>query len=171
MLRMLAIAATLWLSAIAPALAGSTDTLDAEDGFRGARFGARAESIAGMELISKSGARGMEVYVRPSDVLELGDAKLDGVTYGFYQDELYFVAVFTSGGRNSRAALEQLQKIYGPGTRVGDQADEYVWRGRKVILHFRADPATAMSMIGYTSLPIDARVRAAQNVMPAAIAP
>ena len=69
------------------------------------------------------------------------------------------------------AALAQLEKVYGRGTRVSEHAEEYVWRGRKVLLHFRTDPATAMSMIGFTSLPIDARVRAGQDVMPAAIAP
>jgi hypothetical protein len=76
-----------------------------------------------------------------------------------------------SGTSNSRAALLELEKDYGPGTRVSEDANEYVWRGRKVILHFRSDPATAMSMIGLTSLPIDARVQAAQAAMPAAIAP
>jgi hypothetical protein len=171
MVRTLAVAAVLWLTAIAPALAGGTDALDAEDGFRDARFGARVESFEGLELLSTRGARGMKVYVRPSDVLELGDAVLDAVTYGFHQGELYFVAIFTSGSRNALAALEQLQKVYGPGTRLTEDANEYVWRGRKVKLHYRMDPATAMSMIGFTSLPIDARVQAAQASVPAAIAP
>jgi len=171
MLSRLAVAVALWLTAIAPALAGNTDALDAEDGFRGARFGERVESFEGLELLSASGARGMDVYVRPSDVLELGPARLDGVTYGFYQGELYFVALFASGRRNARAALLQLEKDYGPGTSVSEGANEYVWRGRKVLLHFRTDPVTSMSMIGITSLPIDARVQAAQDVAPAAIAP
>jgi hypothetical protein len=171
MLRRLAAAATLWLTAIAPAFAGGIDALDAADGFRDARFGARVESFEGLELLSASGARGMDVYVRPSDVLQLGAATLDGVTYGFYRGELYFVALFTSGTRNSEAALLQLEKDYGPGTRLSGQANEYVWRGRKVMLHFRTDPITAMSMIGLTSLPIDARVRAARDAVPAAIGP
>jgi len=171
MLRTLAAVAALWLTAITPALAGSIDALDAEDGFRDSQFGARVESFEGLELLSASGARGMEVYVRPADVLELGDATLDGVTYGFYRGELYFVALFASGSRNARAALAQLEKVYGSGTKVNEDASEYVWRGRKVMLHFRADPVTGMSMIGLTSLPIDARVQAAQAVMPAAIAP
>jgi hypothetical protein len=147
------------------------DALDAEDGFRDARFGARVESFEGLELLSERGARGMKVYVRPTDALELGDATLDGVTYGFYHGELYFVAIFTSGSRNALAALAQLQKVYGPGARVSQDTSEYVWRGRKVVLHYRADAVTGMSMIGFTSLPIDARVQAAQPVVPAAIAP
>lgn len=171
MLRRLAAAATLWLAAIAPAFAGSIDALDAAYGFRDARFGARVESFEGLELLSTRGARGMDVYVRPSDVLQLGAATLDGVTYGFFEGELYFVALFASGIRNSKAALLQLEKDYGPGTRMSGEANEYVWRGRRVVLHFRTDPVTAMSMIGLTSLPIDARVQAAQAAVPAAIAP
>jgi hypothetical protein len=170
MLRRLAVAAALWLAAIAPALAGGLDALDAEDGFRDAHFGARVESFEGLELLSARGARGMMVYLRPTDVLQFGDAMLDSVTYGFYQSERYFVALFASGSRNARAALAHLEKAYGPGTKLSENADEYVWRGRKVTLHFRVDPVTAMSMIGLTSVPIDGRVQAAHSLLPAAIA-
>ena len=61
-----------------PAGAG-IEALDAEDGFRGARFGARLESLPEMQLLSTHAAHGTSLYVRPDESLALGDAKLDGV--------------------------------------------------------------------------------------------
>ena len=171
MIRMLAIAVAFLLAAAAPAVAGGVGDLDDANGFRDARFGARVETLGGLELLSEHGAHGTQVYLRPSDELRLGDAVLDGVTYGFYQEELYFVAIFTSGRKNARATLAQLQKAYGPGTRVAGDAAEYVWRGKKVTLHFREDPVTAMGMVGLTSLKLDARVKADRSSVPAQVAP
>ena len=51
MLRTLAAAAVFWLSAMAPAFAGSVDALDSDNGFRDAHFGARVESFEGLELL------------------------------------------------------------------------------------------------------------------------
>jgi hypothetical protein len=171
MIRKLAIAAALMLGGVASAFAEGIDALDAEDGFRDARFGTRVESFEGLEIISDRGARGTKVYVRPTDALEFGAARLDGVTYGFYAQELYFVALFTSGSRNTRAVLAQLEQAYGPGTPVDGNAKEYIWQGRKVILHFREDPVTAMGMVGLTSVGIDARVKAEHVSLPAEVAP
>jgi len=170
MLRALAMLGLLLLAAAA-AGAEELDALDAENGFRDAHFGAPVESFEGLELISANGAGGTRVYVRPDDELLLGEARLDGITYGFYEGRLYFVALLTSGGGNARAALTALQSAYGPGLRLEGPAEEFLWQGRRVALHFRRDPVTAMGMIGLTSLPIDAEVKQARASLPARAAP
>lgn len=136
--------------------AGDLAALDAQDGFRDARFGAAPESFEGLELLTDRGARGSSLYVRPGDELRLGEATLDGVTYGFHAGRLYFVALFTSGERNARATLAELERVYGPGVRAAGEAVEYVWRGGRVLLHYRVDPVTSMGMVSLTSLRVDA---------------
>ncbi len=105
------------------------------------------------------------------DDLSFGQASLDGVTYGFYAGRLYFVTLFTSGEGNARAVLAEIRERYGPGARVPGDAEEFVWRGRRVSLHFRQDPMTAMSMVVITSLEMNAQVEAARVTRPAAARP
>jgi hypothetical protein len=158
MLRGLVLSVALGVAVCGVAAAGGTDLLDAEGGFRDARFGATFESFAGLQLLTDSGAYGSTLYTRPAEDLRFGDASLDGVTYGFYAGRLYFVTLFTSGERNGRAALAELERAYGPGARSAGDAAEYVWRGQQVLLHYRLDPVTSMGMVAATSLPMDARV-------------
>jgi hypothetical protein len=171
MKRALALLGTLWLLLPALALAGDVEALDAENGFRGARFGARLDALDGLELLTESGAAGTQLYVRPDESLEMGDARLDGVTYGFYQKRLYFVAIFTSGRRNTEAVLARYQSNYGPGAAVAGDAIEFVWQGSRVLLHFRQDPVTGVGMAALTSLPMDAQVKSASAAIPAQLAP
>ena len=142
-----------------PASAGNLSDLDADNGFGGARLGENIAGFEGLELISRHGARGTSLYTRSGAASKLGDASLDDVTYGFYRDQLYFVALFTSGRYNARAALMALQGAYGPGIAIPGDASEFVWRGDRVTLHFREDPVTEMGMVGFTSAPIDREIK------------
>ena len=152
-----------------PAVAGAGDlkALDAENGFRDARFGTSLDTLDGLQLLTESGAAGTQLYIRPDESLEIGAARLDGVTYGFYRERLYFVAIFTSGQRNTEAVLARFQEAYGPGAAVAGDAVEFVWQGSRVLLHFRQDPATGVGMAALTSLPMDAQVKSASAAVPA----
>jgi hypothetical protein len=147
--------------ALAPvAAAAGLEELDDQNGFRDAHFGAPFESFRGFALLSDQGARNSTLYVRPSDELRFGEARLDGVTYAFYAGRLYFVTLLTSGVRNGRAALAELERAYGPGVRSPGEVEEYVWRGSRVLLHYRLDSVTSMGMVALTGLEMDARVEA-----------
>jgi len=167
----IALLTTLWCLFPCAALAGDVQALDTENGFRDARFGAKREALLGLQLLTENGAAGTQLYVRPGEPLALGDARLDGVTYGFYRDQLYFVAIFTSGQQNAEAVLESFEQAYGPGTAVAGDAVEFVWQGSRVQLHFRQDPATGVGMAALTSLTLDAKVKSAGAVLPAKVAP
>ncbi len=143
-----------------PALAADAGKLDDQNGYRGIEFGTSPDSVEGFEFVSDRGAGGTEIYTLASEPLELGDATLDAVTYGYFDDKLYFVALFTSGRGNGIKALAALEERYGKGTPVFSEAKEYVWHGRHVTLHFREDSATHMGMIGFTSVSLAAQVRA-----------
>lgn len=157
----------------APSFAGDLGTLDADNGFGGARLGAPVAAFDGLVLISERAALGTRLYARAGDKPALGEARLDDVTYGFYQGRLYFLALFTSGRHNADAALLALQDAYGPGTPVAGDAPEYVWRGSRVTLHFRKDPVTSMGMVGFTdrTVRLQRPVESATESVPANVAP
>jgi hypothetical protein len=148
MIRSLLVAAALLIAS--PVLAGDLEALDTDNGFAGATLGEPLEAFEGLELISERGARGTSLYAASGATPELGEARLDDVTYGFYRGRLFFLALFTSGRRNGEAALAALEKHYGPGSPVRGDAAEYVWQGRRVTLHFRQDPVTKLGMVGFT---------------------
>ena len=159
MIRTLSLIACLLLAG--PAFAGDVSDLDAANGFGGAQLGEPVDAFDGLELLSRRAARGTSLYTRSGAAPKLGDARLDDVTYGFYRDRLYFVALFTSGRSNARAALAALQEAYGLGTAVPGEASEYIWHGERVTLHFREDPVTEIGMVGFTSTAIDEQMKAA----------
>lgn len=169
--RAIALLGALWILLPAGAQAGDLKALDAENGFRDARFGAELTALPDLQLLTDGGAAGTQIYVRPDEALAIGDARLDGVTYGFFQERLYFVAIFTSGRRNAQAVLNSFQAAYGPGAAVAGEAVEFVWQGSRVMLHFRQDPATGVGMAAITSLEMDAQVKSATSAAPANAAP
>ena len=67
--------------------------------------------------------------------------------------------------------LDAFRAAYGPGAAVEGEAEEYVWHGDRVALHFREDPVTGVGMAAFTSLFMDARVKSATTTAPAEIAP
>lgn len=169
--RGLASALLLALVAAGGAASAGVAELDAQHGFRDVRFGETFESFEGLRLLTDAGANGSSLFTRPADDLRYGEANLDGVTYGFYAGRLYFVTLFTSGERNGRAMLAELERSYGPGQSSSEHALEYVWQGSRVRLHYRMDQATSMGMAVLTSVEMDASVAADRASLPAAIAP
>ncbi|MBW2267367.1 MAG: hypothetical protein JRH16_02230 [Deltaproteobacteria bacterium] len=166
-----ALLGVLWLLLPAVARGGDVKALDTENGFRNVRFGTTLDALDGLQLLTESGAAGTQLYIRPDESLELGDARLDGVTYAFFRERLYFVTIFTSGQRNTQAVLARFRQSYGPGAAVAGNAVEFVWQGSRVLLHFREDAATGVGMAVLTSLPMDAQVKAAGAPAPADAAP
>lgn len=171
MVRSLLVAAVLLIAS--PALAGDLEALDSDNGFAGATLGEPVEAFEGLELISERGARGTSVYAARGATPELGDARLDDVTYGFYRGRLFFLALFTSGRHNGEAALAALEKHYGPGSPVPGDAAEYVWQGSRVTLHFRQDPVTKLGMVGFTDRTVQLGMPEAAGAasVPADVAP
>jgi hypothetical protein len=161
---MLRAAAPLLTLALALALAaaggaGTLGELDAEGGLVDAKLGDSLESFTGLTLIGKDAAAGTETYIRHSDTFRVGGAKVDGVTYSFYEGRLYFISVRMTGRENSEAVFAELERTFGPGIKTGNRPNERVWPGGKVFVLYDFDPETERGMAAMTSTPIQARMR------------
>jgi hypothetical protein len=158
---LLAFALALALSA--PGGAGTLGELHEDGGLVDAKLGDSIESFTGLTLIGEDEAAGTETYVRRSDTFRVGGAKIDGVTYSFYEGRLYFVSVQMTGRKNSESVFAALEQTFGPGLKTGNRPNEHVWPGGKVFVLYDFDPETHRGMAAMTSASIQARMRLDRN--------
>ena len=154
---LLAFALALVLSS--PGAAGTLGELHAEGGLVDAKLGDSIESFTGLTLIGEDEAARTETYIRRSDTFRVGGARVDGVTYSFYEGRLYFISVRMTGRKNSESVFAALEQTFGPGIETGNRPNERVWPGAKVFVLYDFDPETHRGMAAMTSVPIQARMR------------
>ena len=153
------LAFVLALALSAPGGAGTLGELHEEGGFVDAKLGDPIESFIGLTLIGKDETARTETYIRRSDYFGVGGAKVDGVTYSFYEGRLYFISVQMTGSQNSESVFAALERTFGPGIETGNRPNEHIWPGGKVFVVYDFDPETQRGMAAMTSAPIQARMR------------
>jgi hypothetical protein len=154
---LLAFALALALSA--PGGAGSLGELHEDGGLVDAKLGDSIESFTGLTLIGEDEAAGTETYVRRSDTFRVGGAKVDEVTYSFYEGRLYFISVRMTGRQNAESVFAALKRTFGPAIETGNRPNEHIWPGGKVFVLYDFDPETHRGMAAMTSASIQARMR------------
>jgi hypothetical protein len=99
-----------------------------KNGFGDLKWGASATYVEGLEIKqADSGLRDVIEYVRPSDKLVLGDAKLKTIAYAFWRDELYTVTIWTQGPENYQALRKMVFKQFGEGAHPDPSIEKYLW--------------------------------------------
>jgi hypothetical protein len=159
----------LTLAVAASSGAGGLGELHADGGFVDAKLGDPIESFVGLQLIGTDEAARTATYVRRSDTFRVGGAKVDEVTYSFYEGSLYFISVRMSGRENAEAVLATIERTFGPSIETGTQPNERIWAGGQVFILYDLDPKTQRGMAAMTSAPIHARMRMDRSAAPARI--
>jgi hypothetical protein len=148
---------------------GGLAELHEDGGFVDAKLGDRIESFVGLKLIGADGAARTKTYIRRSDTFRVGGAKVDDVTYSFYEGSLYFISIRMTGRENAEAVLATLEQTFGPSIETGTQPNERIWAGGKVFILYDLDPKTQRGMAAMTSSPIHARMRMDRSAVPGRI--
>jgi hypothetical protein len=71
---------------------------------------------------------GIDQYRRPQDDLQLGTATLDGMVYGFWQDQLYVIMMWVEGSRGYQRLKETVRAYYGGGEKSTSVPERYLWK-------------------------------------------
>ena len=96
------------------------------DNFRGIEWGTNISAIKNqMMLVSGSGE--LKIYSRKTDKLNIGDAKLINIRYGFYKNRLFFVAIKYANYSNFAAIKLTFFQIYGEGRKRNRYMENYDW--------------------------------------------
>lgn len=160
-------AALLVFAAAAPVGAETLAALHERGGFADAQLGDSIDSFEGLELIGSDDAARTRTYIRRSDGLRVGGARVDNVTYSFYDGRLYFISVQMSGSENAQAVRTALERTYGTGIASGNHPNEMIWPGGEVFVLFDIDAKTGRGLAAMTSTLIHARMHTDRDSVPA----
>ena len=112
--------------------------LDKKNGFRDVQFGTHIKFF-------KKVSREWQVEEdyncrRATDKLSVNGMPLTEIVYGFHKGRLNHIYITAPGIENSRELLKFFQSVYGPGTLVYEETEEFdnmvEWAGKKVILTY-----------------------------------
>jgi hypothetical protein len=131
-------------------LAGSIKDLDKRNGFRDLKLGAACSEI---ESFSTEGVpnRKLVSYVRPADILQVGEAQLQNIQYGCYKDQLSQVRIVVLGKRNQQSLVEALVEAFGEPPVFNEESGIRTWSGKKVLLESFAAPVSDTMVVVITS--------------------
>jgi hypothetical protein len=132
-------------------------TLDSQNGFGKATFGADISTFHDLELVKSDATTDTEFYNYLTDNLKVGGHKLTGITYGFYKDKLYYIELRMMGETNCRGIRELLSAQYGP-SQSPDQAPTIWWMGQQVTLRYTEAP------VGYATIVLGSNQLAGQRL-------
>jgi len=99
-----------------------------KDGLEDLKWSIRLSHIPGMKLKpTDSGLADVVEYLRPKDVLKLGDIELTSVVYAFWRDQLYTISIWTEGQKNFSALRRAAFAQFGQGARIDSSNERYLW--------------------------------------------
>lgn len=102
------------------------------DGFRGIVWGTDISQLKDMEFVKVDPKTGIKLYKRKKDNMTIGNANLDAIYYGFFDNKFYVVIAetlfFTDFEELKKACFEN----FGKGEQPRLYFDEYFWNGEKV---------------------------------------
>jgi len=135
------------------AMAGSLKDLDKHNGFRDLRLGSTCSDIT---TFATDGVpnRKLVSYVRPSDILQVGESQLQSITYSCYLDQLAQVRMVVLGSRNHQSILDALVEAYGEPDTVNEDGGFQSWSGKKVLLEAFKAPTSDTLVISVSSQPL-----------------
>ena len=129
-------------------------TLDDKNGFREYKFGMGHQDIPNLKLVSEDTVTHTSFYEKTDEKLTIGDATVESIGYGFYNDRLYNVLIKTKGLLNSRAVLSVMEGLYGKGEQSNQFIEKYFWLGGVVNAFYSQNSITNDAQIYFGSLPI-----------------
>jgi hypothetical protein len=139
-----------------------------KDGFCDLQWGRKVSNVDGLQIRQTISDLGDVVeYVRPKDLLKIGDAALQSVIYSFWQDQLYTVTVWTKDYSNFTALRDVVFKEFGPGIRNDSTRERYLWSDKlsDIMLDYTQD--SRYGMLWLRSKELDRRCKSSQLKGPA----
>jgi hypothetical protein len=123
-------------------------------------WGMSSEALPGLKKIKTEPLfGGVDHYWRPGQPLIYGSAPLDGWVFGFWEDQLYAMVMWTNGRAGYDRMKNEIFHLHGRGTRSPSHEERYVWVAEDTqhMLEFDANLNTGLMVM--RSSRVDARIK------------
>ena len=129
-------------------------------GIDGLAWHMKPEQIPGIEKLNRDPAYGgIDQYWRPDESLALGQALLDGLILGFWQNRLYSVMLWVDG----KPAYTRLQRAvfdrYGEGRKNPQGLERYIWSDQTTDRMLEFDPKLNSGIFWMRSRDLDQQIK------------
>jgi RNA polymerase sigma factor (sigma-70 family) len=125
----------------------------------GVKLGSNISDLPNLVFIGDVGG-GKKVYRMEGEKMKIGNADIEMIMYGFYNDRLEDIQIHFRSSSNFAKLKEKLFQLCGPGRQPNPFLEThhfletYHWYGKKFSMFLTYDRITAKGAIGYTFLPI-----------------
>lgn len=102
---------------------------------------------------------GIDHYAFPEQTLKWGDALLDGVSYGFWRNQLYSVMMWADGRIGYQRLRDELFLRFGPGSRNRPEIERFIWLEEKTQRMLEFDVDLNMGIFVMRSSELDAQIK------------
>lgn len=117
--------------------------------------------ISGLELIGKDpDDDSIDQYWRPGEQMQLGQAMLDGIIYGFWKNRLYSIMMWVDGPPGFERLRNAVFHRYGQGRKSSKVNDRYLWISRHSDRMLEFDHQRNTGFFWMRSRKLDARMKA-----------
>ncbi len=97
------------------------------EGFRGLKWAANIKDVNDMVLCEATEDKLTKLYIKTTDKLFIGKAKLEDISYGTYKDKFYFISINLKGYSNFRYLRDAVTAHYGKGYKDGRFNEKWIW--------------------------------------------
>jgi hypothetical protein len=120
-----------------PPASGSIERLDADNGFNGVVLGLATDKVTQLEKLFEF--QGGTTYARKGDPKQVGELKVDSISYEFFQERLAAIHVWITpeDQPDPQSTIRVLERLYGPGTKL-PRANMTGWMGKAVLLTLKS---------------------------------
>jgi hypothetical protein len=137
------------------------------DGLGDLKWGTRLVAVKGLKQRHiDSGLEDVTEYVRPADVLKLGDAALIAVVYAFWQDQFYTATIWTQGPANYNALRDAASKQFGQGTQIESAGERYLWSDSLTDAMLKYETDGHFGMLWLRSKKLDRKLKLTKIISP-----
>jgi hypothetical protein len=154
-------------SAHTPSLPRGKALVLRSDGFDDLKWGALRTTVKGLEKKqTDSGLDEVVEYVRPADVLKLGDATLTTVVYAFWRDQLYTVTIWSQGLANYKSLRDTVFSQFGQGTQIECTGEKYLWSSGSTDAMLKYEDDDQYGMLWMRSKDLDRKLKLTELISP-----
>lgn len=120
---------------------------------KGVKLGSNISDLPNLVFIGDVGG-GKKVYRMEGEKMKVGDADIEMIMYGFYEDKLEDMQIHFRSSGNFAKLKEKLFQLCGPGRQPNPIGETYHWYGKEFSMFLTYNRTTEKGVLGYTFLPI-----------------